>query len=61
MKEFERMVAVSNNEYADLVAAAKEVKMVRNLLQKKLNSYTGICHSELEDLCIMLGIKIKED
>ena len=61
MCDFERMVAVSNNEYADLVSAAKEVKMLRNLLQKKLNSYGGISHSELEDICTMLGIKIKED
>ncbi len=62
MHECERCVVVSNTEYADLVSAAKEVKMIRNLLQKKMASYGGIKHNELEDLCAMLGlVEEKED
>lgn len=56
MCEFERIVAISNKEYADLVAAAKEAKMLRNLLHLKLKSYCGLSHSELEDICIMLDM-----
>lgn len=56
MHECERIVAVSNCEYADLVSAAKECKMLRNLLRKKLESYGGISHKELEDICTMLGM-----
>ena len=56
MCECERCVVISNSEYADLVTAAKEVKMVRNLFRKKLKTFCGITALELEDICAMLGM-----
>jgi hypothetical protein len=61
MNELYRDVIISNDDYARLVAAEKELKMIRRLLQKKLNSYGGFNHMELEDLCTMLGMRMEEE
>lgn len=61
MNEIYRDVIISNDEYARLVAAEKELKMIRKLFQKKLNNYGGFNHMELEDLCAMLGMRMEEE
>ena len=60
MNQFQRMVAISNKEYADLVAAAQEATTLKRYLDRKLNCFAGIKHSELADICAMFGIEIEE-
>ena len=56
MPEFERCVVISNAEYANLVATNNEAEILKRFLHKKLKSYAGIDHNELEDICVMLHI-----
>ena len=39
-----------------LVKAEHELNLLKNFLAGKLHGYCGISHSELENLCMMLGI-----
>lgn len=49
-----------STEYA-LVAEAQDAKRLKAYLLKKLDSYGGISHNELADICAMFGIERKDD
>lgn len=49
-----------NTEYA-LVADAQDAHRLKAYLARKLESYAGISHNELADICAMFGIDRKDD
>ena len=49
-----------STEYA-LVADAQDAHRLKAYLARKLESYAGITHNELADICAMFGIGRRDD
>lgn len=46
---------MEEKELHSLIKEANQLNMLKQLFRDKLNHYNGITHSELENVCIMLG------
>lgn len=60
MNERAEMVMITADHYKDLATASAEAAAIKRYLERKLNRFTGITHSELSDICAMFGIEIEE-
>lgn len=40
----------------EVIREAREAELLKQYLSKKLKSFCGISHAELEDICAMFGI-----
>ena len=60
MNERAEMVMITADHYKELATASAEATALKRYLDKKLNCFAGIKHSELAEICAMFGIEIKE-
>ena len=49
------------NNFAEILCEAQDAKRLKAYLLRKLNSFSGITHSELGDICAMFGLVEESD
>ena len=59
MKEAE--IILTAERHQELVVAEAQANMLKAVLEKRLNSWLGICYDEVKVLCDMLGIERRDD
>ena len=57
----ENTVTISVEEYRNLIAAKFCADQFMNLLKVRASGTGGIFSSELETLCLMMGVAVKEE
>lgn len=50
-------ITISVERFEELVATEREAKIIKALLKDKQKRYGEIKHSEIDTLCLMLGIE----